>query len=353
MTFRCLLGGYLLVCSLAHAQVNSTPKPCTSPNDVIPKGASYYSTGNPCLFNYTVPQARQGRLLRENPQCRAYGPVTVNCSSAATGNYGQVRTGLGAPSVSAQGPTRPDGNGRPVVYPETTLATMHFLPSRTSEEIWQMAENFSRQGHPLKSAAAFLRCSEMGNVRCTSALGQLYDQGKGVPLDRIRAVWYLTRAANGGNRGAQYELGVYWEEGEVLPQDFKKALEWTMKSAQQDFPNAERRIGLAYEFGELTLPRSRPKAIEWLSKSAAQGDGLSAEVIRILRSPNTPARFRDMDAFGAYYQSLFQAQWAVRSVPAGGFNGGAYNHNVAVNAYYAAGNPAAAATCAATPSCRH
>jgi TPR repeat protein len=179
-----------------------------------------------------------------------------------------------------------------------------------------------------------------------------------VPLDRIRAVWYLTRAANGGNRGAQYELGVYWEEGEILPQDFKNALEWTMKSAQQGFPNAERRIGLAYEFGELTLPRSRPQAIEWLSKSAAQGDGLSAEVIRILRSPNTPARFRDMDAFGAYYQQLFQAQFAAHMVHLGGSNdpnNATVNamHAAAVGAYRAAGNPAGANSCASNPSCLH
>ena len=74
----------------------------------------------------------------------------------------------------------------------------------------------------------------------------MYDQGLGVPLDRTRAVWYLTRAANGGNRGAQHQLGVYWEEGEVLPQDMKKAMEWYMKSAQQALPEAQRRIGLAY-----------------------------------------------------------------------------------------------------------
>ena len=107
-----------------------------------------------------------------------------------------------------------------------------------------------------------------------------------------------------------------------------------MKSAQQGLPQGQRRIGLAYEFGE-SLSRSRPMAIEWLSKAAAQGDGLSAEVIRILRSPNTPARFKDMDAFSACYQSLFQTQFAARQVhPAGGgFNANAYNHNAAVSAY--------------------
>jgi TPR repeat protein len=165
-------------------------------------------------------------------------------------------------------------------------------------------------------------------------------------------VWYLTRAANAGNRGAQYQIGVYWEEGEVLPQDMKKAMDWYMKSARLGFMNAERRVGLAYEFGE-TVPRSRATAIEWLSKSAAQGDGMSGEIVRILRNPNTPARFRDLDAFAAYYQSLYRAQFPIRAAPAGGFNGDAYAHRNAVSAYFAAGDPAGAATCQATPSCRH
>jgi len=168
-------------------------------------------------------------------------------------------------------------------------------------------------------------------------------------------VWYLTRAAAGGNRGAQYQLGVYWEEGEVLPRDMKKALEWYMKSAQQALPDGQRRIGLDYEVGEM-LPHNRPLAIEWLNKAAAQGDGLSGEIARLLSNPKTPARFRDIDEIGAYYAKLFQQQVALHSVHVGGgggFNGAAYAHNSAVSAYYAAGNPAGAATCAATPSCRH
>jgi TPR repeat protein len=242
-----------------------------------------------------------------------------------------------------------------VVYPEETLARMNLAPNMTAQQVWEMAEILARRGRLAESAGAFLKCSEMGNVRCTASLGQMYDVGKGVPLDRIRAVWYLTRAANGGNRGAQYTLGVYWEEGEVLPQDMKKAMDWYMKSAQQGSPEGERHIGLAYEFGE-TLPRSRRLAIEWLSKAAAQGDGKSAEIARLLSNPNTPAQFRDIDALDAYYSRLFQAQLALHSVHVsggGGFNGDAYAHNAAVSAYSAAGNPAGAATCAATPSCRH
>lgn len=201
--------------------------------------------------------------------------------------------GSGEPSAPkvAQGPTRPDGDGRQVPYPETTLAHMNFLPTRTAEEIRNMAENFMQQRRLQKGAAAFLKCSEMGDVKCTSALGQLFDQGRGVPLDRVRAISYLKRGAEAGNRGAQYTYGIYHEEGEVIPRDIKKALEWYMKSAEQGYPEGQRHIGFAYEFADLTLLHNRAKAIEWLSKSAAQGDEESAELARVLRNPNGWAIF--------------------------------------------------------------
>jgi TPR repeat protein len=266
-------------------------------------------------------------------------------------------------ALNGTGPSPPAGSprqanaprsGKPV-YAEETLARLNLQPNMTAQQIWEMAESLAQRKRFAESAGAFLKCSDMGNMRCTSSLGHMYDQGRGVPLDRTRAVWYLTRAANGGNRGAQHQIGVYWEEGEVLPQDMKKAMEWYMKSAQQGMPEAERRIGLDYEVGEV-LPHNRPLAIEWLSKAGAQGDGESAEIARLLSNPKTPARFRDLDAISAYYGKLFQQQVALHSIHVSGGGGvgaiiEAQRKKENVNAYYQAGNPAGAATCAATPSC--
>jgi TPR repeat protein len=266
-------------------------------------------------------------------------------------------------ALNGTGPSQAAGSPRQAnaprsgkaVYAEETLAHMNLPPNMTAQQIWEMAASLGQQKRFAESAGAFLKCSDMGNMKCTSSLGHMYDQGLGVPLDRTRAVWYLTRAANGGNRGAQYQLGVYWEEGEVLPQDMKKAMEWYMKSAQQALPEAQRRIGLAYEIGEV-LPRSRPLAIEWLSKAGAQGDGLSAELARLLSNPKTPARFRDIDEIGAYYAKLFQQQVALHSVHVSGGGGvgaiiEAEQKRARVAAYYNAGDANGGRVCAATPSC--
>jgi len=245
-----------------------------------------------------------------------------------------------------------DGHGQQVPYPEQTLSRMNIAAALSAQQIFELGTQLGTQHRTAESAAAFLKCSDMGNMRCTAALGLMYDQGRGVPLDRVRAVWYLTRAANAGNRGAAYQIGVYWEDGEILPQDLKKAMDWYLKSAELGLSQAERRVGLAYELGEI-VPRSRAKAIEWLAKAAAQGDGMSGEIVGILRNPNSPAQFRDLDALAAYYQSLYRAQFAIGPPRGGGYNGNSYAHGNAVAAYMAAGDPAGAATCQATPSCRH
>ena len=176
---------------------------------------------------------------------------------------------------------------------------MNFPPTMTAQQVWEQASSLLQRKRLVEAAATLLKCSDMGNMRCTSTMGHLYDQGSGVPLDRVRAVWYLTRAANGGNRGAQHQLGVYWEEGEVLPQDMKKAMEVVYEERAARYAGG-RTPHRARPRVRRISPRSRPLAIEWLSKAGAQGDGLSAELARLLSNPKTPARFRDLDAISAY-----------------------------------------------------
>ena len=195
-------------------------------------------------------------------------------------------------------------NHNPPPYPEETLAHMQLPPALTAEQLFTLGGRLDQAKRYRAEAAVYSKCADMGNPRCMSALGMMYDQSIGVPHDLMRAVWYLTRAATMGNRGAEYQIGEYFEEGDALPKDMTKATYWYRKSADAGMGQAERRIGLAYELGEL-VPHDRTQAIRWLAKAAAQGDGLSADLVQVLRNPRTPARFRDMDALGNYYHGLY------------------------------------------------
>jgi hypothetical protein len=82
---------------------------------------------------------------------------------------------------------------------------MNFAPNLTAEQVRNMTEDSVQPGQLVRAAAAFLSAPRWATCdaplrldNCTISVG--------VPLDRIRAVWYLIRGANGGNRGAQYEL---------------------------------------------------------------------------------------------------------------------------------------------------
>lgn len=199
---------------------------------------------------------------------------------------------------------RRNTNRNPPPYPEETLAHMQLPPNLTAEQLFTLGGRLDQAKRYRAEAAVFLKCAGMGNPRCMSALGMMYDQSIGVPHDLMRAVWYLTRAASLGNRGAEYQIGEYFEEGAILPKDMSKAMYWYRKSADAGMPQAERRMGLAYELAE-TVPHDRGQAIRWLAKAAAQGDGLSADLVQVLRNPRTPARFRDMEALGNYYHGLY------------------------------------------------
>ena len=79
------------------------------------------------------------------------------------------------------------------------------------------------------------------------------------------------KAANSGNRLAQYNLGWMYDEGEGVPEDNVKAIEWYQKAAEQGYADAQVNLGVMYDQGE-GVPEDNVKAIEWFEKAAEQGD---------------------------------------------------------------------------------
>ena len=247
-------------------------------------------------------------------ECKDPQSQTLALHWNPTGLTDIVRISADGLSISGQnnvgttvsGKRRSVSSAQPVVRETPAQATS--VVSAQAEQLFQLGSRYAAQHRDPEAAAEFLKCADMGHPRCESAIGLMYDQGRGVPKDMVKAVYYVTRAAAGGNRGAQYQIGVWFEDGDIFTRDAASAWSWYMKSAQQGMPQAERRVGLAYEIGDL-VEHNRDQAIAWLMKAAAQGDGISGEIARLLKSPNTPARFKDEDALAAYYQSVRAAQY--------------------------------------------
>ncbi|MEO8659030.1 MAG: tetratricopeptide repeat protein, partial [Bryobacteraceae bacterium] len=139
----------------------------------------------------------------------------------------------------------------------------------------------------------------LGHAKAQSTLGISYQDGNGVRRNDAAAAHWFGLAAAQGHRAAQYSLAGMYEEGDGgLRKDRAKARELYLKSANQGFDKAQMEVGMAYEVGD-GVPRSRERAIQMLRAS-----GLGKGIANVLASKQTPARFADQQALGAYIKKL-------------------------------------------------
>jgi TPR repeat protein len=86
------------------------------------------------------------------------------------------------------------------------------------------------------------------NTMAQFQLGNMYEQGKGVPSDEGEAVKYYLLAARYLPQ-ARFRLGYLCEHGLCVPEDYDLAVKMYQDAAALDFPAAKIRLGLMYEHG--------------------------------------------------------------------------------------------------------
>jgi uncharacterized protein len=129
-----------------------------------------------------------------------------------------------------------------------------------------------------------------GNVEAQVALGHLYSQGSGIPQNYAQAAaWYLKAAKQGsvvaqeelieaatqGNVDAQAALGRLYSQGPGVPLDFGQAAAWYRKAADQDSAIAQKELGDMYRSGT-GVPQNYAQARILYGRAAQQGNGQSA-----------------------------------------------------------------------------
>jgi hypothetical protein len=131
-------------------------------------------------------------------------------------------------------------------------------------------------GVPLdhKEAVKWSRlAAEQGNTDAQHNLGLMYYVGKGVPRDHREAAKWFRLAAEKGDAIAQYNLGVMYANGHGVPQDHREAVKWYRLAAEQGNADAQNALGSKYRFG-IDVPRDKVLAYALFSLSAA-GDPFS------------------------------------------------------------------------------
>ena len=101
-----------------------------------------------------------------------------------------------------------------------------------------------------KGMGWYRKAAAQGNTDAMVQLGNLYEQGRGVPKSGPEALsWYL-KAAEKGNLDAQFRAGYIFLNGlEDVPYDYEQALKWFRNAAQQGSGEAELTIAALFQQG--------------------------------------------------------------------------------------------------------
>ncbi|MBL28449.1 MAG: hypothetical protein CMM50_12965 [Rhodospirillaceae bacterium] len=134
---------------------------------------------------------------------------------------------------------------------------------------------------------ALEREAREGDPNAQTALAQLYESG-GVSIDAdpVAARTWYERAAAAGYAPAQYFLGQMLEEGRGIPADYPQAAAWYLRAAERGEPAAQAALGRLYEQG-LGVPRNYDRAAQWYQQAAQRWREDSDGVLGVLpRSGN-------------------------------------------------------------------
>jgi TPR repeat protein len=159
--------------------------------------------------------------------------------------------------------------------------------------------------------ADFRLAAKQGYAPAQYHLGEMYETGRGVPLDRLQSTFAMANkwfrlAAKQGYAPAQLNLALNYAGGAGVPQDYAKSLKWTRLAAQQGNAFAQYCMGLIYYHGQ-GVPQEYTEAYKWfvLAKVTSKNvDGLASRYMHRLEAMMTPTQI-------AQAQQEASAWWAV------------------------------------------
>ncbi|KAF9925378.1 hypothetical protein FBU30_004817 [Linnemannia zychae] len=136
----------------------------------------------------------------------------------------------------------------------------------TNDEILQTSQSISAAGFS-KDTLSTIRSANSGDPVAQVTLGDMYNDGKGVPRDHEKAMQWFLKAANLGDAHGQRKVGDMYFHGLSVDRDYQTARAWYDKASAQGDPQADCNIGLLYRY-ELGVTQDNSKAMSWFLRSA-------------------------------------------------------------------------------------
>jgi hypothetical protein len=143
-----------------------------------------------------------------------------------------------------------------------------------------------------------------GSAEAQNALGEMWENGRGVPQDFGEAMAWYRKAAEQGHADAQKNLGSMYYSDKYL--NFVEAVVWYRKAAEQGHVEAQYMLGATYGLGKEGVPRDYIEAYKWFSLAATYAGVSRREEFALLR--DVSVEMRDNFAKRLTAEQLSEAQ---------------------------------------------
>ncbi len=128
-----------------------------------------------------------------------------------------------------------------IVLQGLVMMTLSFIACASSQlpnDYFQLGWQEYEAGQYNGALRYWLPLADQGNANAQLNVGLMYDTGRGVAVDPVRAVNWYRQSAEHGLAAAQYNLGVMYASGRGVEQDTGQARFWLELAAEQGLQDA-------------------------------------------------------------------------------------------------------------------
>jgi uncharacterized caspase-like protein len=120
----------------------------------------------------------------------------------------------------------------------------------------------------------YLKADHGGFILAANNIGNLYEDGQGVPKDWAQALKWYKKGADAGEPVATFALGWLYETGKIVAKDCPEAIRLYETAGKAGLSFAMNSLGLLYDSGRCGKP-DYDKARQQFEQAAALGNGQS------------------------------------------------------------------------------
>ncbi len=119
--------------------------------------------------------------------------------------------------------------------------------------------------------ALLMSLAEQGDKTYQFAVGIIYGEGHGVPIDEEEAVTWFTKAAKQGHLDAQFNVGMAYFMSKGTFKNHMKALHWFTLAAEQGDTESYFKLGVLFSKGDDGVPFNLSTAAKFFEIALTNG----------------------------------------------------------------------------------